>query len=320
MLTLNLTHPACLEHEGPPGHPERPDRLRAINKLLEHPYFAELGREEAPLGRREDILRAHSRDHLALIEGLVPDDGLEGVDGDTYVNSKSMQAALRAVGAATRAVDAVMLREVDNAFCAIRPPGHHAEAERAMGFCLFNNVAIAALYAADVYGADRVAVVDFDVHHGNGTQNIFWSDADLFYGSTHQMPLYPGSGAVSETGAGNIFNAPLRAGDDGGAFREAFNTRILPGLDAFEPDFVLISAGFDAHQNDPLGSLQLSEEDFAWATLKIMDIADRHADNRVVSMLEGGYDLAGLASSVGAHIQALMRGSGTGDVPAYEDL
>ncbi len=320
MLTLNLSHPVCLQHQGLEGHPERPERLLAIKQMLDHPYFADLVREEAPMGRREDVLRAHPQEHLEFIESFHPEDLIEQVDADTYMNAYSLDAAMIAVGAATRAVDAVLLREFDNAFCSVRPPGHHAEANRAMGFCLFNSVAIAANYARDVYGADRVAVVDFDVHHGNGTQNIFWSDPDMFYGSSHQMPLFPGSGGLNETGEGNIFNAPLRAGDGSEQFREAYEARILPALDAFEPDILLISAGFDAHQNDPLGSLELKEEDFAWVTLKLMEIADRHADNRVISMLEGGYDLAGLASSTGVHLQALMRGTGEGDVPNYQDL
>jgi acetoin utilization deacetylase AcuC-like enzyme len=191
----------------------------------------------------------------------------------------------------------------------MRPPGHHAEHNRAMGFCFFNNAAIAAHYAREKYDAQRVAVVDFDVHHGNGTQDIFWSDKDLFYGSTHQMPLYPGTGAAGETGAGNIFNAPLKAGDGGAEFRAAMSEVILPALNLHEPDLLIISAGFDAHQNDPLGSLQLTEEDFAWATLQLMEVAEIHCDSRVVSVLEGGYDLQGLAASVAVHIQTLMHGS-----------
>lgn len=320
MLTLCLTHPVCLQHQGPLEHPERPERLAAVLKLLDHQFFDEMGREEAPMGQREHVLLAHSEDHLRLIEGTSPEDTMEMIDADTFMVPASFEAAMRGVGAATRAVDAVIGREVDNAFCAVRPPGHHAESDRAMGFCLFNSIAIAAHYAREAYGLDRVAVVDFDVHHGNGTQNIFWSDPDLYYGSTHQMPLFPGSGELSETGEGNIFNAPLRAGDGKEQFREAFESRILPSLDAFEPDLVLISAGFDAHQADPLGSITLKEEDFAWATLKLMEIADRHADNRVISMMEGGYDIPALASSVGVHIQALMRGTGEGETPDYEDL
>ncbi len=319
MSTLLLSHPVCIEHAPPEGHPERPDRLRAVNRILEHDAFDDLIREEAPLGNRDDILRAHLEDHVHKIEQSIPDSGQEPLDPDTWVGPKSLQAALRAVGAGTRAVDAVMNLEVSNAFCAVRPPGHHAETSRAMGFCLFNSVAIAAHYAREAYGADRVAVVDFDVHHGNGTQDIFWSDSDLFYGSTHQMPLYPGSGEVSETGDGNIFNAPLSAGDDGERFREAMRSRILPSLDAFEPDLVIISAGFDAHRNDPLASLALIEEDFVWATLNLMNVASRHCDGRVVSMLEGGYDLQGLASSVAVHVQALMRGTGETAAPALED-
>ena len=213
------------------------------------------------------------------------------------------------MGATTAAVDAVCTGEADNAFCALRPPGHHAESRRAMGFCFFNQAAIAAHHARARHGIERVAVVDFDVHHGNGTQEIFWSDADLFYGSTHQMPLYPGTGSRQETGVGNIFNAPLRAGDGSEQFRDAMSSVILPALDAFAPGLVIVSAGFDAHHRDPLGSLRLTEEDFAWATLRIMEAAEIHAGGRVVSVLEGGYDLQGLSASVGIHLQALMRGN-----------
>ncbi len=319
MSTLLLTHPVCIDHAPPEGHPERPDRLRAINKILESSHFDDLIREEAPLGRVEDIKRAHPDDYIHMIEQRAPSEGLEQLDPDTFMNPSSLEATMRAVGAGTRAVDAVMNLEVSNAFCAVRPPGHHAETRRAMGFCLFNSIAVAAHYAQDAYGADRVAVVDFDVHHGNGTQEIFWSDQDLYFGSTHQMPLFPGTGAVSETGQGNVFNAPLRAGDGGEQFREAMRARILPALDAFEPDLILISAGFDAHQNDPLASLRLTEEDFAWITLYLMEVANKHCDGRIVSMLEGGYDLAGLASSVGVHLQALMRGTGEGEQPNTED-
>lgn len=310
MTTLLLSHDICIEHQTPEGHPERPDRLRALNQILASEHFDELAREDAPIAPREQVLLAHPEDYVSMIEGLSPESGMEAIDADTWMSPASLEAALRAVGAATRAVDALANREVDNAFCATRPPGHHAETNRAMGFCLFNQAAVAAEYAREEYDLERVAVVDFDVHHGNGTQDIFWSDSDLFYGSTHQMPLFPGSGARSETGEGNIFNAPLSNGDGGDVFREAMTTTVLPALDAFEPDMLIISAGFDAHRSDPLGGLQLTEEDFAWVTLRLMELADRHADGRVVSILEGGYDLAGLASSAGIHIQALMKGTG----------
>jgi acetoin utilization deacetylase AcuC-like enzyme len=309
MTTLLFTHPASLRHVTPEGHPERVDRIKAVNQILASEHFSELARREAPRGRDEDILLAHAYEHLERVRAVSPAEGFEYLDADTVMSSGTLEAALRAVGAATAAVDAVFQGEAENAFCALRPPGHHAESRRAMGFCLFNQAAIAALYARERHGAERVAVVDFDVHHGNGTQEIFWSDSDMFYGSTHQMPLYPGTGSVQETGAGNIFNAPLRAGDGGEQFREAMGSVILPALDAFGPDLVVISAGFDAHHRDPLGSLQLTEEDFAWVTLKLMEAAEIHCGGRIVSVLEGGYDLQGLSASVGIHVQALMRGN-----------
>jgi acetoin utilization deacetylase AcuC-like enzyme len=309
MTTLLFSHPACLQHVTPEGHPERVDRIKAVNQILASAHFRDLARREAPLARDAEILLAHSHEHLQRVRSLSPAEGFEYLDPDTVMSPGTLEAALAAAGAATAAVDAVFGGEADNAFCALRPPGHHAESRRAMGFCLFNQAAIAALHARNAHGAERVAVIDFDVHHGNGTQDIFWSDPDLFYGSTHQMPLYPGTGSVQETGAGNIFNAPLRAGDGSEQFREAMSSVILPALDAFGPDLVVISAGFDAHHRDPLGSLQLTEEDFAWITLKLMEAAEIHCGGRVVSVLEGGYDLQGLAASVGIHVQALMRGN-----------
>jgi acetoin utilization deacetylase AcuC-like enzyme len=313
MSTLLLTHPSFLAHDTGPGHPERPDRMRAIDKVLEHELFSSLVREEAPL--RDDvedaILLAHPQRYLDWVKNLRPRPGEEPVrlDPDTALSPTSWEPALRAVGAGLRAVDCVVdpAAGIRNAFAQVRPCGHHAEHERAMGFCIFNNVAIAALYARKKHGAERIAVVDFDVHHGNGTQDIFWSDKDLFLASTHQMPLYPGTGALGETGVGNIWNAPLRPGDGGDPFKDAFESRILPALRNFGPDLVLISAGFDAHQDDPLANLRLIEPDFAWATSKIAEVADKHAGGRLVSMLEGGYNLAALARSVGVHVGVLMQ-------------
>jgi acetoin utilization deacetylase AcuC-like enzyme len=312
MTTLLLTHPVFLEHDTGPGHPERPDRMRAIDKVLAHDIFETLKREEAPL--REDvedwIALAHPRAYIERIKELRPEPGQDPVhlDGDTLLSSGSWEAALRAVGAGLHAVDAVLdpSSGTANVFCQVRPCGHHAETARAMGFCIFNNVAIAGMYARRKHGAERVAVVDFDVHHGNGTQDIFWNDKDLFFASTHQMPLYPGTGALGETGVGNIFNAPLRPGDGGEPFREAMESRILPALRNFGPDLVLISAGFDAHRDDPLANLQLVESDFAWATEAIAEVARRQAGGRLVSMLEGGYNLTGLARSVAVHVKAMM--------------
>lgn len=312
MATLLFTHSAFLEHDTGPGHPERPDRMRAIDKVLSHESYTPLIRREAPLriDAEEQSLLAHPHEHLIRMKGAAEVARKRGgsihIDGDTVMSLGTWDAAIRALGAGLEAVDEVMTGRATNAFCQVRPPGHHAESDRAMGFCLFANAAIAGLYARKRHGAERVAVVDFDVHHGNGTQDIFWSDKDLFYGSTHQMPLFPGTGELSETGVGNIWNAPLREGDDGATFREAFTARILEPLHNFSPDLIIISAGFDGHKRDPLGGLRLVEADFMWATEAVGKIADRHCHRRVVSMLEGGYDLEGLAKSVGVHVRTLM--------------
>ncbi|MFA5956262.1 histone deacetylase family protein [Hyphomicrobium sp.] len=310
MTTVLITHPAFLNHDTGEHHPERPDRMRAIDKALSADTFAELFHREAPL-RDDDktyIELTHGPQHLANVTAAIENmaSGHRQVDSDTVASPGSWEAARRGVGAGLDAVDLVMTGKVTNAFCQVRPPGHHAESNRAMGFCFFNNIAIAAHYAREKYGAERVAVVDFDVHHGNGTQEIFWSDKDLFYGSTHQMPLYPGTGALRETGVGNIFNAPLRSGDGREPFEEAFRQRILAPLHNFSPDVVLISAGFDAHHRDPLAGLELVEDDFQWATEALADVARRHSKGRIVSMLEGGYDLKGLALSAAAHVKALL--------------
>jgi acetoin utilization deacetylase AcuC-like enzyme len=311
MATLLVTHPCFLNHLTGPGHPERPDRMRAIDRVLGHELFKDLVRLEAPLREdvEEQILLAHPREYLETIKAARPRQN-ESVhlDPDTVMSAGTWEAALRAVGAGLLAVDQVFDAGsgVSNAFCQVRPCGHHAEKDRAMGFCLFSNVAIAGMYARARHGAERIAVVDFDVHHGNGTQDIFWSDKDLFFASTHQMPLYPGTGAVGEAGVGNIWNAPLRPGDGGEPFREAVESRILPALRNFGPDLILISAGFDAHEADPLANLRLVEADFMWATEKLAEAASRHCNGRIVSMLEGGYDLTALARSVGVHVRTLM--------------
>jgi acetoin utilization deacetylase AcuC-like enzyme len=309
MSTLLITHPACLNHLTPAGHPERPDRLRAVEQALEDERFQALARVEAPRAPLETIALVHPMEYVEAIQEASPAQGLVQIDADTSMSPGSFEAALRCVGGGMQAVEEVMNQKADNAFVATRPPGHHAETARPMGFCLFNNIAIAARYAQTRYGAERAAIVDFDVHHGNGSQDIFWADKTVMYCSTHEMPLYPGTGATSERGDfDTIVNAPLRAGDGGDQFREAFDSVILPSLREFKPDILLISAGFDAHTRDPLANLNLVEADFAWVTQKLMEIAEHSAQGRIVSMLEGGYDLQGLARSAAAHVSALMRG------------
>ncbi|RUW44557.1 histone deacetylase family protein, partial [Mesorhizobium sp. M8A.F.Ca.ET.021.01.1.1] len=302
------THPIFLEHVTPPGHPERPDRLRAIERVLDDEAFAALDRVEAPQGDEATILYAHPADFVARVRAAIPHEGIAHIDADTTASPKSWQAAITAIGAANAAVDDVFAGRADNVFVAARPPGHHAEKTTAMGFCFFNTAAIAARYAQKRHGAERVAVVDWDVHHGNGTQDIFWDDPSVLYCSTHQMPLYPGTGAKNETGAGNIVNAPLAPQTGSEVFRDAFLSRVLPSLDNFAPDLIIISAGFDAHHRDPLAEINLTEDDFDWATGQLMQRAARHGGNRLVSLLEGGYDLQGLAFSVAAHVGRLMKG------------
>ena len=309
MTTLLISHSACLDHLMPPGHPERPDRLRAIEQALEDERFQTLAREKAPMAEMETIALCHPMDYVEAIKDASPDEGLVRLDADTTMSPGSYEAALRCIGGGVLAVDEVMSGKAANAFVAVRPPGHHAETTRPMGFCLFNSAAIVTRYAQKKHGAERVALVDFDVHHGNGSQDIFWSDKSVMYCSTHEMPLYPGTGAMTERGAFNtVVNAPLRAGDGGDQFREAFETAILPRLRDFRPDFLVISAGFDAHTRDPLANLNLVEADFAWVTQKLMEVADQCCGGRIVSMLEGGFDLQGLSRSVAAHVTALMRG------------
>ncbi len=310
VATQLYTHPSFLDHRTGDYHPERPPRLTAVLEALEADEFAGLERHEAPSAELDRLELVHPLEFVTAVFDAIPAAGDDAphrhLDPDTVVSSGSKEASLRAVGALCAAVDAVVGGDVDNAFCAVRPPGHHAEPARAMGFCLFSSIAIAAQHARAEYGLTRIAVVDFDVHHGNGTQAAFWDDADLFYASTHQFPHYPGTGAADETGQGNIVNAPLRAGADGTAFRSAMNDNILPALDAFKPELVLISAGFDAHAADPLAEVNLVEEDFAWVTQELMNQADIHAKGRVVSALEGGYDLAALGRSAAAHVRTLM--------------
>jgi acetoin utilization deacetylase AcuC-like enzyme len=308
MSTLLITHPAFLDHLTPLGHPERPDRLRAIERALEAEKFQTLARSQAPLASLETIALCHPMAYITEVRESAPREGLIHLDADTAMSPGTFEAALRAAGGAIHAVDEVLNKKATNAFVAARPPGHHAETARPMGFCLFDNAAIAARYAQQRYGIGSAAIVDFDVHHGNGSQEIFWSDKSVMYCSTHQMPLFPGTGAVGESGEHNtVVNAPLRPGDGGAAFRAAFEHRILPRVSEFRPELMIISAGFDAHMRDPLANINLTEADFVWATQKLMDVADNCAGGRVVSLLEGGYDLQALGNSVAAHVATLMH-------------
>jgi len=309
VTTALITHPACLEHDTGPYHPETAERLRAVLAALEAEEFSGLLREAAPAATVEQLSRVHPRDYVEAILATQPDLGRPvHLDSDTIMSAGSAEAAARAAGGAVAAVDAVMQGWARAAFAAVRPPGHHAEPARAMGFCLFNNAAVAALHARVRWGVQRVAVVDFDVHHGNGTQAMFAADPDLFYASSHQSPCYPGTGQPGERGAAdNIINAPLRPRDGGPAFRAAWSDTILPLLDRFAPGLLIISAGFDAHIADPLAELRLETADFAWITEQLVALADRHCAGRVVSVLEGGYDLNALAASAAVHVRGLMR-------------
>ena len=309
MTTLLITHPACLAHDMGEGHPERSDRVRAVERVLEDETFQMLARDSAPRAEVAAIARVHPVEYIEALRAATPSQGHTVIDQDTAMSPGTFEAALRSAGGAIFAADEVMTRKVRNAFVATRPPGHHAERATPMGFCFFNNAAVAARHAQATYGAERVAIIDFDVHHGNGTQHIFWDDKSVLYASTHEMPLYPGTGSLSERGEHEqIVNAPLRAGDDGDVFREAMETAILHRVEDFAPDLVVISAGFDAHRRDPLGNLRLVEADYAWITRKLMEIAQRRCAGRIVSVLEGGYDLEGLGRSVAAHVTALMEG------------
>ena len=306
MKTLYYSHPDFLFHETGTGHPECADRLKSIALALEASEFSNLIRVSPPLGTEQQIRLVHPLFHVEAIRAAIPKQGEHYLDHDTVLSPGSEKAAFRAVGAVCDAVDKVLAGEADNAFCAIRPPGHHAEPDLAMGFCLFNNVAIAASYARRHYNIERIAIVDFDVHHGNGTQAVFYNQPNVLYASTHEMPNYPGTGYPKETGVGNIFNVPLAAGDTGVEFRNKYSTIILPALRKFKPELLLISAGFDAHNDDPLSSIRLVEEDFRWLTQELMNIADCYCKGSVISALEGGYNLNALAASVAIHVNTLM--------------
>ena len=300
------THTACLKHLPGSGHPESPARLAAVLEALDNDRFAALDRVEAPRVTRAQLERVHSTELIDEVFAAAPQEGFAQLDADTAMSPDSLEAALRAAGALCAAVDALLDAKDTRAFCAVRPPGHHATRDTAMGFCLFNNIAIGAAHALG-RGIKRIAIVDFDVHHGNGTQDIFENEARVLYASTHQSPLYPCTGAADETGVGNIVNVPLAAASSSFAFREACRDRILPALERFKPELVMISAGFDAHYLDPLANLNLGAPDYEWITRELVDIANRHARGRVISTLEGGYSLTALRQSTVAHVAALME-------------
>lgn len=304
--TAWLTHEACARHEMGEWHPERPARLHAIaEEFVNGGLAAKLHRMPAPLATEEELQRVHPQDYVQAIVDASPEEGYTQIDPDTSLNPHSVEAAFRAAGAAVAATDAVLARTVDNAFCMVRPPGHHAESGRAMGFCIFNSVAVAVAHALEAHGLERVAIVDFDVHHGNGTEQIFSGDERVLMVSTFQHPFYPYSG--TDHPAANMINVPLRAGSNGLAFREAVVRHWLPALDRFRPEMIFISAGFDAHRDDDMAGLNFDEDDYAWVTRELMRVADQHAKGRVVSALEGGYNLHALAKSAAAHVQELLR-------------
>ncbi len=305
MPTALISHPDCLSHVTPPGHPEQVARLDAVLGALEG---MDLLRVTAPLAAEDDLLRCHPAGYIAELRKAEPNEGWAQIDADTFLSPGSVAAATRAAGAVVRAVDMVLGGEADTAFCAVRPPGHHAETETAMGFCLFGNVAIGAKHALDHHGLDRVAVIDFDVHHGNGTQDLLWDERRALFVSSHQSPLWPGTGARDETGAhDNVLNLPLPPGSDGAHMRRVYAAEVWPRVRAFRPDLILISAGFDAHRADPLANLGWDEADFAWLTREIRALARDLCGGRVVSALEGGYDLDALGASVAAHVAALQE-------------
>jgi acetoin utilization deacetylase AcuC-like enzyme len=308
MSTLVYTHTDCLRHDPGASHPESPQRLKAVLEVLEAPEFMALAWREAPMGTRMQAMLVHDEAFVDAIADAAPDSGRVALDGgDTVMSPGSWAAVMRCIGAACAGVDAVMAGEADNVFCATRPCGHHAEPDRAMGFCIFNQAAIAAVHALQAHGLERVAVVDFDVHHGNGTQAAFFARPELFYASSHQSPLYPGTGSRSETGvSGNIVNVPLPPGCGSQLFRERIAADMLPALRAFKPDFIIISAGFDAHRLDPLAGMNLEDDDFGWVTERLMEIAGEQCAGRIVSILEGGYSGEGLAGGTAAHVKALM--------------
>ncbi|PIE16938.1 MAG: acetoin utilization protein [Rhodobacterales bacterium] len=311
MTTLLITHPDCLQHVNPPGHAEQVARLDHVQSALSESSFDDLLRQPAELACEADLLLCHPPAYLEHLQQQAPDQGWVTLDADTNMSPGSLQAAKRAAGGVVQAVEAVMAGEADNAFCALRPPGHHAERQKSMGFCLFGNVAIGAKYALEHGLAERVAIIDFDVHHGNGTQDLLWDEPRTLFASSHQMPLYPGTGAANETGAhGTILNCPLSEGSGTQALHDAYEGQIFPAIDDFAPDLILISAGFDAHRDDPLAGLNWEVSDFIWLTQRICDLADRRCKGRIVSALEGGYDLNALAASVAAHVSVLKERGG----------
>lgn len=307
MATLLVSQPNFTDHVTPPGHPERIERIRAVEGALSAPGFAALIRRDAPYGDVSLAELVHGPRYLDILRRARPAEGIGRIDEDTFISEQSLEAVSTALGAGLMALEAVALGEVTNAFCAVRPPGHHAEHERPMGFCLVNSIAVVAREAQRKFGAERVAIVDFDVHHGNGTEDIFKDDPSVLYCSSHQMPLYPGTGDPSFTGVGNIVNAALSPGSGTDEMQAAYDGTILPAIRAFRPDLLLVSAGFDADSRDPLAGLNWHPEDFSWLTTRLVDIAAECCDGRLVSMLEGGYDRNGLAEGAAAHVAALMR-------------